>query len=209
MTPASRQGTWSALVLTGGTGRRLGGVDKATIDVAGTTLLDHLVGALPPTVPVVVAGPERPTSRPVTFRAEEPAGAGPVAGIAAALAEIRTPYVAVLAVDIPWSAPVVTALVAELCLTDDIDVLIPVDAEGRRQLLCCAWRTAALASSLERLGDPRGRSVRDLIAGARVQERVLTPDEASLLADIDTPADLDRELRRGRGPTLDEGHATD
>jgi molybdopterin-guanine dinucleotide biosynthesis protein A len=36
-----------------------------------------------------------------------------VAGIAAALAVVGTPFVAVLAVDIPWSAPVVARLVAD------------------------------------------------------------------------------------------------
>lgn len=207
MTSVTRRATWTAIVLTGGTGRRLGGIDKAALDIAGASLLDHVIDALPSTVPVVVAGPERPTNRPVAFHAEEPAGAGPVAGIAAAMAGVGTPYVAVMAVDIPWSPPLVERLVAELVAVDDADALIPVDAEGRHQLLCSVWRTSALASALDQLGDPRGRSVRDLVEGARVRERPLTAAEAPLLADIDTPADLAREQRRG--PTLSGRASTD
>lgn len=205
MTSRLGHAAWSAIVLTGGTGRRLGGMDKAAIDIAGMALLDHVVEALPIDVPVVVAGPQRPTSRPVTFRSEEPPGAGPVAGIAAAIVDVSTPFVAVLAVDIPWSVPVVARLVADLLLTDDADGLIPTDADGRRQLLCSAWRTPALAAALDRLGDPRDRSVRDLVDGANVQDRPLSPSETELLADIDTPADLAREQRREGRRTLGEG----
>ncbi len=202
MTVPSPRTAWSAIVLTGGTGRRLGGRDKAALEISGTALLDHLVSSLPAAVPVVVAGPNRLTTRAVTFRAEKPAGSGPVAAIAAALGDVDTPYVAVIAVDIPWSAPVVVRLVAELALSDDADAVIPVDAEGRRQLLCSAWRTAGLAAALDRLGDPSGRSVRDLVDGVPIRERPLTDSEAAMLADIDTPQDLARERRRRGGPTL-------
>jgi molybdopterin-guanine dinucleotide biosynthesis protein A len=204
MVAGSRHGIWSAIVLTGGTGRRLGGIDKAAVEVGGITLLDHVIDALPAEVPVVVAGPEGPTHRTVAFRAEEPPGAGPVAGIAAALADVGTPYVAIMAVDMPWSAPVVARLVDELAAdcAETVDAVIPIDQDGRRQLLCAVWRTHALGAALDRLGDPRGRSVRDLVENAQVHAHSLTPDEASLLVDIDTPDDLERERRRHRGPTL-------
>ena len=34
--------TWAAVILTGGTGSRLGGVDKASLEVAGLSLLEHV-----------------------------------------------------------------------------------------------------------------------------------------------------------------------
>ena len=134
--------------------------------------------------------------RTVAFRAEDPAGSGPVAAIAAALPAISTPYVAVIAVDVPWSAPVVVRLVAELARADDVEAVIPIDSQGRRQLLCSAWRTTALTAALDRLGDPSGRSVRTLVAGVAVRERPLSQEEAVMLADIDTPADLARGATR-------------
>lgn len=204
MTVTSPRPPWSAIVLAGGTAQRLGGVDKASIEVSGGTLLDHLIGTLPDTVPIVVAGPSRPTVRAVTFRVEDPAGSGPVAAISAALVAISTPMVAVVAVDIPWAAPVVLRLVAELSDTHNADAIIPIDAQGRRQLLCSVWHSTALAAALDRLGDPRGRSVRALVDGAVVLERPLSLDESVMLADIDTPQDLARERRRLGRPTL--GH---
>ena len=204
MTVTSERQPWSAIVLAGGTARRLGGVDKASLEVSGRTLLDHLIGALPDTVPIVVAGPRRPTMRAVTFRVEDPAGSGPVAAISAALAAISTPHLVVVAVDIPWAAPVVMRLVDELCRGGDAEAIIPIDAQGRRQLLCSAWRTTALTAALERLGDPGGRSVRALVDGVAVRERPLSPDEAAMLADIDTPDDLARERQRLGRPTLED-----
>lgn len=202
MTVTSERQPWSAIVLAGGTAQRLGGIDKALLEVSGSTLLDHLISALPDTIPIVVAGPRRPTVRAVTFRVEDPAGSGPVAAISAALPAISTPHVAVIAVDIPWAAPVVMRLVDELSRAGDAEAIIPIDAQGRRQLLCSAWRTTALAAALDRLGDPGGRSVRSLVDGVAVRERPLSQDEAVMLADIDTPDDLAREQQRLGRPTL-------
>jgi molybdenum cofactor guanylyltransferase len=201
MTPAAPPGSWSVIVLTGGTGRRLGGRDKAGIRVLGIPFLDHLISALPEGIPIVVAGPERPVRRPVSFVSEEPPGAGPAAGIAAAMTAVSTRYVAVVAVDIPWAGPFVAELVAELASSEH-DAVIPIDGTGRRQLLCSAWRTSSLRAALDRLGDPRDRAVRDLVAGSRIGERELSEEELSMLMDIDTPEDLERAQRPHPGPTL-------
>ena len=69
---------WTALVLAGGRGSRLGNDDKAAITIGGTSALDHLLASLPQRVPVVIAGPKHPTQRPVIFRQEKPIHGGPV-----------------------------------------------------------------------------------------------------------------------------------
>jgi molybdopterin-guanine dinucleotide biosynthesis protein A len=94
---------WTALVLAGGLGSRLGNVDKAAIDIGGRSALDHLLAGLPELVPVVVAGPGRPTRRRVTFAQEWPIHGGPVAGIASGLEAVSTPVTVLLAVDMPWA----------------------------------------------------------------------------------------------------------
>ncbi len=95
---------WSVIVVAGGHGRRLGGVDKAGIVLGGVTTLDMILDAIPPEMPVVVSGPERSTRRPVVFRQESPPDGGPVAGIAAAMEAISTTGVVIMATDMPWSA---------------------------------------------------------------------------------------------------------
>ena len=67
------------MVLAGGRAERLGGADKAALDVDGVSLLERALAAVAAARHVVVVGDERPTSRDVTWVREEPAYGGPVA----------------------------------------------------------------------------------------------------------------------------------
>ncbi len=183
--------SWTAIVLAGGRGTRLGGVDKAALTIGGATALELILADLTEASRVIVAGPQRVASHDVLFRAEDPPGGGPVAGIAAALVDVETPLVALLATDMPWAGRLAARLVAEFD-PDRAGLLVPVDATGRRQPLCAVADTEALRLALDRLGDPRGRSMRELLSGLDVQEHPLDAEEASCLDDIDTPADLSR-----------------
>ncbi|MEU7024604.1 DUF6457 domain-containing protein [Streptomyces sp. NPDC046203] len=76
---------FDAVVLAGGSARRLGGADKPGVRVGGRPLLDRvLAGCRDARRTVVVAAP-RATSRPVDWAREEPPGGGPVAALDAGL----------------------------------------------------------------------------------------------------------------------------
>jgi molybdopterin-guanine dinucleotide biosynthesis protein A len=113
---------FDAVVLAGGRGQRLGGEDKAALELAGATLLDRALRAVEGARTVVVVGDERPTGRPVLWTREQPAYGGPVAAAYAGLDALHrgspvrfrgpatpatpephgsTPLVVVLAVDMP------------------------------------------------------------------------------------------------------------
>ncbi|WP_460494219.1 NTP transferase domain-containing protein [Dactylosporangium cerinum] len=82
--------TWpelTAVVLAGGGGTRLGGKDKPMLTVAGVPMLDRVLAALEGAGRRIVVGPARVglPAGVLTVR-EEPAGAGPAAATAAALA---------------------------------------------------------------------------------------------------------------------------
>jgi molybdopterin-guanine dinucleotide biosynthesis protein A len=189
MIPASLALRWTALVLAGGQGSRLGNEDKAAVTIHGRSMLDQLLSSLPERVPIVVAGPERPTHRPVIFRQEWPIHGGPVAGIACGLEAVSTPLTALLAVDMPWAGGLLEHLIDEFA-SYDAAALVPVDGSGFRQPLCAVVRTHALRSALAELGNPHGRSVRDLMSFLDVRERPLGAAEMSWVEDIDTPEDL-------------------
>ena len=191
---------WTALVLAGGRGSRLGNDDKAAITLGGTSALDHLLASLPRSVPVVIAGPKHPTQRPVTFRQEKPIHGGPVAGIASALEAVSTPVTALLAVDMPWAGGLMEHLIAEFA-SCDAAALVPVDRSGFRQPLCAVVRTEALRGALRQLGDPGGRSIRDLMSLIDIHERPLSEAEMSMVDDIDTPDDL-RQARSKEAPSM-------
>ncbi|MEP7191915.1 MAG: NTP transferase domain-containing protein [Actinomycetota bacterium] len=190
---------WTALVLAGGRGSRLRGDDKAAITISGTSVLDHLLSSLPEPVPVVVVGPGFPTRRPVTFRRESPIHGGPVAGIASGLEAVNTVVTVLLGVDMPWAGGLATQLVAEFA-SCDAAALVPVDGSGFRQPLCAVFHTEALRAALRELGDPAGRSMRDLLSVLDLQERPLDDSETCWVADIDTPADL-RRARSTHAPS--------
>lgn len=75
----------AAIVLAGGRGSRLGGTDKAAIDIDGQMLIDHVLAAVAECVPIVAVGPPNLARSGVTVVREDPPFSGPVAGIAAAL----------------------------------------------------------------------------------------------------------------------------
>ena len=94
----------AGIVLAGGAGRRMGGVDKAALLVGGVTLLDRVLGAARPVCErLVVVGPVRPTGvAGVTFVTEAEPGGGPGAAVAAGLAAAPDAgVVLVLAADLP------------------------------------------------------------------------------------------------------------
>ena len=185
---------WGAVVLTGGTAARLGGADKATLELGGTTLLERALAATSAAPEVVLVGEPVPTSRRVTWTREQPAGGGPAAGLLAGLDAFRErpELVAVLAVDMPHVSPqTFTRLVAALD-QQDVDGALLVDEGGRRQLLCAVYRSAALgrARPRERV-EEHGLPVRALLGPLRLAEVPALADEAR---DVDTWEDL-RALR--------------
>ncbi|MFI9812095.1 molybdenum cofactor guanylyltransferase [Saccharothrix variisporea] len=172
---------WDAVVLAGGRGSRLGGVDKAAVEVGGRTLLDRALDAVRGARRVVVVGPEKPVPGVVWTR-EDPPGGGPVAGLAAGLALVTAPRVVVLAVDQPG---VGAGTVARLLAVGAPAVL--VDADGREQWLTGVWRTADLRAAVP--ADPKDKSMRSVVGPLQPVRVKGSPEETS---DVDTPGDLGR-----------------
>jgi molybdopterin-guanine dinucleotide biosynthesis protein A len=138
----------------------------------------------------VAVGPVRDTRARVTWCREDPPGAGPVAAIAAGLAQVDADTVVVLAADLPWIAPAVPVLIAHL---DDADVAVLVDTGGRRNYLAAAWRHETLARAITAIGDPAGAGARELFRSVEVIE---VPDPSGWGNDCDTWADVDEARRR-------------
>jgi molybdopterin-guanine dinucleotide biosynthesis protein A len=197
MTPDSPR--LAAVILTGGTGVRLGGVDKASIEVDGATLLEHALAGTVGADEVVVVGPEVPTSRPVTWTREDPAGGGPAAGLLAGLdaLAVRPELVCVLAVDMPrFSARTLGRLVDVLTgAGEETDAACLVDDDHRKQWLAGVYRYDALAAArpADREAE-HGLPTRRLMLPLRI---VGVPAEEDEARDVDTWADL-RDLSEGR-----------
>lgn len=208
------------IILAGGQGSRLGGRDKAALEVAGRSNLSRVLEAQPHLRGRTVVVGHTPVPDGVLRTLEDPPDGGPVAGIAAGLAALgheATAWVAVVAVDQPAAAPALTALHRALrVLTPDgasssagppPDALSHVDATGHRQWLLAIYRRAALEAALARLAEPRHTSVRRLVTDLTWH---VVDQGAAHVGDVDTwedVADWERRLAPGTlgGPDLTEG----
>lgn len=186
---------FDAIVLAGGTARRMQGADKPGLLVGGRSLLDLALEAVAGAQHVIVVGPSRATARAVNWRREDPIGGGPVAALAAAIDAVQVDLVVVLAADLPAIAPAVPALLRALVDPPDAtdpdstgpDAACLIDAGGRQNYLAAAWRTTALRTALAGLGNPVGASVRSLYADRAIMD---VPDLADWGRDCDTWDDL-------------------
>lgn len=180
--PAGTAPAFDAIVLSGGASRRLGGVDKGTIDVAGTTLLHRALDTCAGARLRVVVGPQTDLPSGVVRTREDPPGGGPVAAIASGMRLVAADVVVCLACDMPFvSAEQVGRLVR--LVGDGTGAALLVDADGRRQPLAAAYDTPALTSALSALPTVHGASMHRLCENLTVHE---TPADAGTTTDCDT-----------------------
>lgn len=188
--------SFGAIVLAGGRGSRLGGADKATVEVRGRTLLAHALEAVVDASEVVVVGAQVPTDRPVTFVREEPAYGGPVAGLLTGRdALLRSfPMLAVLAVDMPHVTATTFRRLQDAAEGRDGAAL--TDPGGHRQL-CFVVRTERLDAVRPPLEEQHDASVRSLLADL---DLAAVPARDEEHRDIDSWVDLRDLPDPGTGP---------
>lgn len=189
-----------AVLLTGGGGRRLGGVDKAGLTHHGRSFLDlALAAVLDPDQPdrpdrldpldpgdVVVVG--EPVAGVRSVR-EQPAGGGPAAGLLAGLDALRADVeaVVVLAVDMPLVTAATTRRLRAAYARAGGDGALLVDADGRQQYLCGVYRVAALRAAAPPPQQRAGLPVRRLLAPLSLAQ---VPARGGEAHDVDAWADL-------------------
>jgi molybdopterin-guanine dinucleotide biosynthesis protein A len=176
---------FDAIVLAGGSARRMAGADKPFVDVGGRPLIDYALAAVRAAGQIIVVGPRRSGISGVLWCREQPAGGGPVAAVAAGVELVNADVVVVLAADQPDIGPAVPVLVNALGEND----LALLQADGRLNYLAAAWRTSALQARLAHLETTEGASMRLLVDGARMVE---VPDDQGWSVDCDTWADIER-----------------
>jgi molybdopterin-guanine dinucleotide biosynthesis protein A len=190
-----------ALILAGGAGSRLGGVDKAFVALDGKPLIAHLLARLQMQAADIAVSANGDVARFAAFGLPvlpdgELAGKGPLAGVAAGLTWALDAGAAAL-LTVPVDTPFIPADLAER--------LHPVPAVavhgGRQHHLVASWPASFLPALLEFLGQPGDYKVRDALAlaGARPVD---FPAPADPFINLNTPADMAVALGRikSRGP---------
>lgn len=179
-------------MLAGGSGRRLGQVDKPALTLAGRSLLDIALAAVAPAATVVV-GPGRTLPAGVIATRENPPGGGPAAALVAGLAVLDrpgdqdVPLVAVFAADLPGIGSALVDALSAALVAQSADGAVLTDPDGRRQYLAGVWRLDALTAAAAARDSWHGRRVSELLdplIGATVEV------DRATAADVDTDADL-------------------
>lgn len=178
-----------AIILAGGRGARLGGVDKPMITVGGQTLLGYAVTAAAQSSRLVVVGSPRPGFEHLEWTRERPPGGGPAAGVIAGLRALgdpatAPPWVLLLAADQPGVVPAVAALLrAAATAREETEALCPYTRDGRPQWLLAAYRREMLQARCAPLGSGHGVPVGRMLAGIHLTE---VPEANDHGGDIDT-----------------------
>lgn len=188
-----REHVVDAVVLAGGEGLRLGGVDKSAVAVAGRTMLEHVLDAVRGSRQVVVVAPPRVDAHGHLRVQEEPPLGGPAAGLAAGVAALDDPasLVLVLACDQPMAAAVIGDLLTAAVDHPDADGAVLLAADGHRQPLLAVYRTAALQAAVARVAAGTGldgASMRSLVADLALVD---VPDVHGAAQDGDTWQDVE------------------
>lgn len=197
----------AAVILAGGRGRRLGGVDKPALRIGQHSLLDIAIDAVrggPISPIIVVVGPARELPDGILQTREAPPGGGPAAAVAAGVLALAaagstapdTPglqpqaLVAVLAADLPGIDRAAVTRLSAILIEGRPGVrpggAVLVDPGGKRQYLIGVWRYSALAAAVGRHPDWAGVALRELLDPIPVVELAGSARET---ADVDTPAD--------------------
>jgi molybdopterin-guanine dinucleotide biosynthesis protein A len=180
----------SGAILAGGQSRRFGS-DKSIAEVAGERLIDRVLAAMRPVVDevLVVGGARLALGADVCKVDDAFPGAGPLGGLATALAAARKERVLLLGCDLPLVTE--KLLRALLDRAGEVDAVVPQGPRGLEPL-CAVYEKTCLGPVRDALA--RGERKMDVFHGKVRVLFVPTSDlpDAFGLANVNTPEELRR-----------------
>ena len=184
----------TGVVLAGGLGRRMGGVDKGLQLLNGRPLVSYVINRLAPQVDELLINANQNGERYASFGHrvvpdQIPDFAGPLAGVHAALSAAAYPLVATAPCDSPFlPADLVFRLFSALT-TSDADLAVARTFDQPHPVFCLCRRT--VLPHLSEFLAAGGRKIDRWYATLKVVE-VAFDDEAEAFENINTPEELRR-----------------
>jgi molybdopterin-guanine dinucleotide biosynthesis protein A len=175
----------TGLVLAGGRGSRMGGVDKGLQSFRGTPMAMHVLLRLAPQVGAVIVNANRNIGAYEAFGAPVfadvlPDYAGPLAGFLTGLEQSQTPWLVTVPCDSPLFPGDLVERLAQAAARDDAEIAVAAAMEDgalRTQPVFCLMRTSLL-ESLVRFTQGGGRKIDAWTAQHRTSA-VAFPDAAA------------------------------
>jgi molybdenum cofactor guanylyltransferase len=152
----------TAVVLAGGRGRRLGGLDKGLLSLEGKPLIEHIIDAIKPQAGTIIINANRNRQEYSAYgypviSDDMTDYQGPLAGFAAALSACKTDYIITLPCDGPTVPPDLVSRLAEALINQNAELAVAHD--GTRMQRVYALIPCALLDSLQAFLDTGDRTV--------------------------------------------------
>lgn len=184
--------TYGALILAGGKGRRMGGKNKALLELNEQTFFEHLQNILEDFEEKIVSANETDwiTADGYTVLTDENRGCGPIEGLRRALTYCKSDALFVTACDTPFlTKDFVNALVQA---AKGHEVLICRDSKGGIHPLCGVYSKKCLPviEKMIRNGDYRVRKIAEQTEHA-IFNMERTAFDSSILTNINTLNDFE------------------
>jgi molybdopterin-guanine dinucleotide biosynthesis protein A len=188
----------TAIILAGGESKRMGR-DKANVLLGEQTLLQHVISAMQQTFPYILLSVHEPRPDIDLWQVcDTPNVSGPLAGVLAALEQIKTPWAFIVACDMPYIQPAMVARLAQY--RGDYQAVVPV-VQGHDQTMAAFYARDILPilhGHLANSGKNSLRAVFNHLNLRYVDETELLHTDPNLCSffDLDTPQDLLRALNQ-------------
>lgn len=197
-----KQADITGVVLAGGLGRRMGGIDKGLQDLGGRPLVQWVLERLAPQVGTVLINANQNLARYGEFgcpvlpdRIE--GFAGPLAGLHAALSHAQNPLLVTVPCDSPFLPADLVTRLRNALEAQDADIAVPRTGKQMHRAFCLARRE--LLPKLAAFLDSGERKVGLWHASLNVAE-VGFDDQADAFSNINTPEELAQFGQRPREP---------
>jgi molybdopterin-guanine dinucleotide biosynthesis protein A len=182
----------TGVILAGGRGQRMGGVDKGLQDLDGRPLVQWVLARLAPQVDAVVINanqnPARYAARGCRVLPDAiPDFAGPLAGLHAALSQATTPLLLTVPCDSPFLPDDLAQRLHAALEAQGAELAVARTGDRVQRAFCLTRR--AILPKLEALLDSGEHKVGLWHASLKLAE-VAFHDEADGFRNIDTPQDL-------------------
>jgi len=170
-TPAIPIEQITAVILAGGRGSRMGGVDKGLVSLQGRTMIEHVVERLRPQVGELLVNANRNIGRyeALGYRVvpdRRDGFLGPLAGMASGLAVAATPYVITAPCDSPVIGPDLVDRLSRALLENEADIAVAHDGERTHPVFLLLRRD--LLDDLDAFLGAGGRKIDQWFARHRV-----------------------------------------
>ena len=184
----------TAVILAGGRGTRMGGVDKGLVDVGGRPAVEYVIDALRDQTPHILINANRNLDRyrryslPVIDDGRDDFP-GPLGGILAALRRCETEWLLTAPCDAPLLARDYAARMVSALRAAGTRACVAHDGEHRQPVFLLLARD--MAGDLQTFLDAAGRRAGEWVDGLRPAQADFS-DEPEQFLNMNTPEDRER-----------------